>query len=87
MLALVTKSKPIYGNILAYDTKTNEYVYLHKKREIWREPSTHIDITTGHGELLNFFLKLNGKPVDEDALENLNEFPIFQKYANSCELI
>ena len=80
MLALVTKSKPIYKNALGYDTKTKEYVYLHARKEVWRRKS--ID-----GQLFNYFnnKRTNNEFVSEDELSQLAEYPIYQQYSDSCQ--
>lgn len=80
MLALVTKSKPIYKNTLGYDTKTKEYVYLHARKEVWRRKS--ID-----GQLFNYFntKRINDEFVSEDELSQLTEYPIYQQYSDSCQ--
>ena len=80
MLALVTKSKPVYGNVLAYDTKTKEYVYIHFKNEMWRTKSTC-------GDLFNYFntKRINDEFSDDKEIEQLTEYPIYQQYSNSCQ--
>lgn len=81
MLALVTKSKPIYKNTLGYDTKTKEYVYLHARKEVWRTPSTH------NGELFNYFNehRINDVCVENSEIVALSEYPIYEKYSKSCQ--
>ena len=80
MLALVTKSKPIYGNKLAYDVKAKEYVYIHSDNEVWRVPA--IDES-----LFLYFTRIHSKhmPIDFDELTKLKEYPIFHRYELSCQ--
>ena len=81
MLALVMKSKRAYGNVLGYDTKTKEYVYLSFNKEIWRTPSTH------DGELFEACnaRRINGEFLDIDEIRQLKEYPIYEKYSDSCQ--
>ena len=78
-MLLVTKSKTPYGNVLALDNKKHEYVYLHKGKEIWREPSLD-------GSLANYFIKCRSNDTAPDFadMEELKEYPIYTKYCNSC---
>lgn len=80
MLALVTKSKPVYGNILGYDTKTHEYVYIHKHVEKWRVPQ--IDAS-----LFNYCntQRANYECIDPDQIATLTESSIYQKYSDACQ--
>lgn len=75
-LYLVTKSKSCYGNVLAYNTKTSEYVYFHFGKEIWREK--------GSNELFNYFNEVRSDNGCSDE-EVINGFSIYQKYSKSCE--
>lgn len=74
---LVTKSK-WGGNVLAYDTKTSEYVYLRDRKEIWREK--------GESHLFDYFnyLRATGECIDGEALEECPEFHIFERYSEDC---
>lgn len=74
---LVTKSKPAYGNILAYDNKTKEYVYIHKGKEKWREK--------GDTECLDFFTEHRDELYKYNYSELLERFPIYKKYDLSCD--
>ena len=80
MLQIITKSKPMYGNALLYDTATKEYVYTQRGKEIWR-------IHEINGDLRKYFItmKSNGKCIDSEEIEQLTENPIWETYSNSCE--
>lgn len=80
MLALVTKSKPYYGNVLGYDTKTKEYVYLKFNKEQWRVPA--ID-----SKLFDYCntQRCNYECIDEDDMRKLKEYHIYEKYSQSCQ--
>ena len=82
MLVLVTKSKPIYGNILGYDTKTKEYVYLKFGKEQWRENAKD-------SQLLEYCndRRLAHECIDEDEMAKLKEYPIYERYSKSCQSI
>lgn len=80
MLALVTKSHPIYGNALGYDTKTKEYVYLKYGEEQWREKAKD-------SKLFDYFntQRCNGVSINEEDMAKLSEYSIFKKYAECCQ--
>lgn len=80
MLALVTKSKPVYGNVLGYDTKTKEYVYLKFSKEQWREPAKD-------GKLFDYCnqQRCNGECINEEDMAKLNDYPIYQRYSRCCQ--
>lgn len=73
-MLLVTQGKR-KENQLGYDKKTQEYVYFHKGKEIWREK--------GDINLLTYFNEVRAgiKDFDDAAIENN---PIWQKYCDSC---
>ena len=79
-LILVTKSKPVYGNVLAYDNKTHEYVYLHKRVEIERKHS--ID-----GSLCAYFIKVRSNDTfsDDKEIRALSEASIYEWYSQLCQ--
>lgn len=72
-MLLVTEGKRKV-NQLGYDKKTQEYVYIHKGKEIWREK--------GDINLLTYFNEVRGGRLFED--EEIENNPIWQKYCNSC---
>ena len=80
MLALVVKSKSYYGNVLGYDTKTKEYVYLKFGKEQWRVPAIN-------GELFNYCntKRKNDEFMDESEMMKLEEYSIYDKYSQSCQ--
>lgn len=73
---VVLKSKPYYGNVLGYCIKTGEYIYYHKKQEIWREK--------GDRELFDYCTETLGKGEFLD-IEKCQSYPIYQKYSKSCQ--
>ena len=73
-LYLVTQSK--YGNVLGYNLKTSEYVYLKNGKEMWREKSD-IALFDYCNEIMNQHSCLNEKI--------LNQYPIWKKYCESIE--
>ena len=74
---LVTQGKR-KENQLGYDTKTGEYVMLHKGKEIWREK--------GNTTLLDYFnyLRATGETIDGESMEEMPTFHIFERYCNDC---
>ncbi len=71
---LVTKGKR-KENQLGYAPKTQEYVYFHYGKEIWREK--------GDTSLLDYFNEVRANIRmfnDEDIKDN----PIWKKYGDSC---
>ena len=75
-LYLVCKSKDYYGNVLGYNLKTSEYVYLHFGEEIRREK--------GDRALFDYMneCRANREPADIDECE---KYPIYNKYSQSTE--
>lgn len=80
MLALVTKSKPIYGNVLGYDTKTKEYVYLKFNKEQWREKAIDSKIFHYCNEQ-----RCRGECIDEEDLSKFEEYSIYERYSKCCQ--
>ena len=74
---LVTQDKR-KKNVLAYDSKTSEYVYIHLGREVWREK--------GNESLLacfNYF-RLTGECDDGEAMIEMPTFHILERFYQSC---
>jgi len=82
MLALVVKSKPVYGNVLGYDTKKKEYVYLKFNKEQWREPAIDSKLFDYCNEQ-----RCNNSFIEPEEIEKLEEYSIYQKYSKSCQAI
>ncbi len=71
---LVTEGKR-KENQLGYDKKTQEYVYFHHGKEVWREK--------GDEALLNYFNEVRaGIRVFED--KDIETNPIWKRYSESC---
>lgn len=79
-LYLVCKSKSYYGNVLGYNLKTSEYVYLHFGKEIWREK--------GDRALFDYMndCRVNGTCLDDQDILT-DTYPIYKKYCQSTEEI
>lgn len=71
---LVTEGKR-KENQLAYASKTQEYVYFHHGKEIWREK--------GDRGLLDYFNEIRAN-YSCSSDEELAKFPIWKKYSDSC---
>ena len=64
-------------NQLGYLSRTHEYVYIHKGKEIWREK--------GDDSLFNYFNAVRGgMSFDEEAINEMPTLPIWERYAKSC---
>ena len=74
---LVTKGKT-RENILGYDNKTKEYVYLKNGKEVWREK--------GDMSLLDYFtdLRTNYETINESKMKKLPTYKVWKKYCDSC---
>lgn len=72
---LVTQGKR-KENQLAYAPKTQEYVYYHLGKEIWREK--------GDDSLLKAFTQIRNGDRDFDDTQLEKEFPIYKKYGDDC---
>lgn len=75
-LYLVVKSKSYYGNVLAYNEKTSEYVYLHFGKEIWREKADR--------GLFDYMNNVRAMDICSDVHE-CEKFDIYNKYSKSCQ--
>ena len=77
-LYLVTQSKRGRVNQLAYDTKTGEYVCIHKGKEQWREK--------GDTTLLDYFnyLRATGEFCDGEAMQEMSTYHIYERYSQTC---
>ena len=75
-LYLVCQSRSCYGNVLGYNLKTSECVYLHFGEEIWREK--------GDRALFDYMneCRANREPADSDECE---KYAIYNKYSQSTE--
>lgn len=73
-MLLVTEGKR-KENQLGYNKKTQEYVYFHHGKEVWREKG---DIT-----LFDYFnqVRANIRTFQED---DIKDNPIWKKYDTSC---
>ena len=71
---LVTEGKR-KENQLGYNKKTQEYVYLHLGKEVWREK--------GDEALLNYFNEVRAgvRMLEEKDIETN---PIWKRYSESC---
>ena len=74
---LVTKGKT-RENVLGYDNKTKEYVYLKNGKEVWREK--------GDMSLLDYFtdLRANYETINETKMKKLPTYNVWEKYCDSC---
>jgi len=72
---LVTQGKGRI-NQLGYIRKTQEYVYLHKGQEIWRQK--------GDARLFDYFneLRATHSCIDEEVV---SKFEVFKRYEDSCD--
>ena len=73
-MLLVTEGKR-KENQLGYNKKTQEYVYFHHGKEVWREK--------GDATLLDYFnqVRANVRKFQED---DIKDDPIWKKYDTSC---
>ena len=71
---LVTEGKR-RENQLGYAPKTQEYVYFHLGKEIWREK--------GDSGLFDYFNEVRANYGCSDD-EELEKYPIWKKYSDSC---
>ena len=74
---LVTEGKR-KENQLGYAPKSQEYVYFHRGKEIWREK--------GDDSLLNYFNEVRaGFMFSESDIAKLPTFHIWNKYIRFCD--
>ena len=66
-----------YGNLLAFNIKTSEYVYFHFGEEVWREKADRKLFDVANEMRIN-----NNLDLDE-----LGKFEIYKKYSKSTEEI
>jgi len=70
-MIILTQSK-YENNKLLYSARRKEYVFVHEGKEIWREQADN--------SLANYFK--NNETIFSDELE---QYPIWNKYCKSCD--
>lgn len=75
-MLLVTEGKR-KENQLGYNKKTQEYVYFHHGKEVWREK--------GNDSLLNYFNGVRaGLDFEEVDIMEVPTYEIWNRYCESC---
>lgn len=75
-MLLITEGKR-KENQLGYNKKTQEYVYIHHGKEVWREK--------GDDSLLNYFNGVRvGLDFEEVDIMEMPTYEIWNRYCESC---